>query len=111
AGLYDIIQKTLISLKCGVIAVNGASDHIHIGTHLSPYISMDELMDEVRGAASGFIESSGLFRAFTGWDKDYIAETTCWHDVNKLKEEIDNQRLYHKTHTLEEELRSKGFPV
>lgn len=110
-SLYNIIGNSLRQLQCRILSVNGTSDHIHIGTYASPYISVDDLVEEICRNAAEFIENTKMFPTFESFSKDYMVLSCCAREADELKKEIDNQKLFHKSHTLEMELRSKGLAL
>ena len=110
-ALYNTICSTLNILQCKPVAVNGTEDHIHIATISSPLISADDLMEEVWQAATELIENKKIFPLFEGWDRNYVLLGYSPDQVEELTKEVEDQKLFHRMHSFETELRSKGVPL
>jgi putative transposase len=66
-NLYRFLNKQLIELGCFVKAINGVPDHIHLLFLLSPKRSVSEVMKQIKGSSSHWINSEKLTKEKFEW--------------------------------------------
>jgi REP element-mobilizing transposase RayT len=106
-------EKILFSYMAGILKnktfhsyiVGGASNHIHIVTHLHPTVALSLLVKDIKMASHKMIlENSNLFSHFTGWQVGYSAFTYHISSKVNLIRYVENQREHHKVYSFKEEL-------
>ena len=94
-----IIQKNNHKL----IAINGMSDHIHILIGMRPTQSISDLIQDVKGCSSKWINKKGVLKGKFEWQEGYGAFSYGKSQVNDVVNYINNQESHHKKITFLEE--------
>jgi putative transposase len=103
--LFAYIAGILKNKSCHSYIVGGASNHIHIITHLHPTVALSLLIKDIKMASHKmFLENSNLFSHFTGWQIGYGAFTYHISSKANLIRYVEYQREHHKISTYKEEL-------
>jgi putative transposase len=103
--LFAYIAVILKNKSCHTYIVGGASNHLHIITHLHPSVSLASLVKDVKMASHKMIsENRSIFSGFTGWQVGYGAFTYHISSKANLIRYVENQREHHKIQTYREEL-------
>lgn len=103
--LFSYIAGILKKKSCHSYIVGGASNHIHIITHLHPSMALSPLIKDIKLASHKMIsENSKLFSHFPGWQVGYGGFT--YHVTSKIRliRYVENQREHHKICSFKEEL-------
>ncbi len=89
-----------------LIAINGTSDHVHLFVGLKPSQSLSELMQDVKGDSSKWINSKGFVKGHFEWQAGFGAFSYAHSQIDNVVKYINNQELHHKKETfLQEYLR------
>jgi putative transposase len=103
--LFAYIVGILKSKSCHSYIVGGASNHIHIITHLHPTVALAFLVKDIKLASHKMIlEKSNLFSHFNGWQIGYSSFTYHISSKVNLIRYVENQREHHKIFSFKEEL-------
>jgi len=94
-----IIQKNNHKL----IAINGMSDHIHFLVGMRPTQSISDLIQDVKGCSSKWINKKGVIKGKFEWQEGYGAFSYGKSQVNDVINYINNQERHHKKVTFLEE--------
>jgi putative transposase len=70
-ALYSVIIKECRELKCEPIAIGGISDHVHLLTGFTSTVAISELMKQVKGSSSHFINHEIKPDNFFKWQGAY----------------------------------------
>jgi putative transposase len=95
--LFAYIVGMLNKRNCHPYQVGGYGNHVHIVTHLSPTITLAELVHEIKKASHQMMEKDKKsFPCFPGWQVGYGAFT--YHISMKpvLIKYVLNQEQHHK---------------
>jgi putative transposase len=90
------IKKKIIEQKCAVKAINGMEDHIHCLFLLNMNISLKEIMMNVKGETSHWINESGFYKEKFEWQAGYGAFSVSESVLHKIENYIINQKGHHK---------------
>jgi putative transposase len=101
--LYKYITGIISSNKHKLLAINGMPDHIHILFGLRPYQSLSDLMQDVKGSSSKWINDRRFTREWFSWQDGYGAFSYCKSDLHYVVNYIDSQSERHKHKTFLEE--------
>ena len=72
--LFGYIVGMLNKRNCHPYQVGGFSNHVHIVTHISPSISLADLVRDIKKASHEMMaKEKELFRLFPGWQVGYGA--------------------------------------
>jgi putative transposase len=94
-----IIQKN----KHKLIAINGMPDHVHILIGINPRQSISDLMQDVKGCSSKWINEKGFLNQKFEWQDGYGAFSYGRSQVDAVINYINNQEIHHKKVTFREE--------
>jgi putative transposase len=103
--LFPFLYDEFSELGCKLIIVNGLSDHIHCLFMLDAKKSYAEVMKQIKGASSHYINEHNLIFEKFAWQKGYAAFSVSNFEVDAVYEYIKKQKLKHES--LEEE----GFNI
>jgi REP element-mobilizing transposase RayT len=78
-------------------------DHLHILIGLRPTQSISDLMQDVKGNSSKWINNRKLTKTKFEWQEGYGAFSYGKSQLNRVKLYIQNQELHHKKKTFKEE--------
>ena len=100
---------TYIASKCNelsykLLAVNGASDHLHILVQLAPTILVADVAKNLKGASSHYINKECNLPDTLYWQDGYAVLTMRQNDVPKVITYIKNQKKHHADSSLSKTL-------
>lgn len=78
-------------------------DHIHILFGLRPAQSLSDLMQDIKGNSSRWINERKFTRGKFSWQEGYGAFSYCRRDLPIAIQYIENQNSHHKKITFKEE--------
>jgi len=103
--LFAYIAGILKKKSCHSYIVGGASNHLHIITHLHPAVSLSIIIKDIKLASHKMILENGkLFSHFNGWQVGYSAFTYHISSKVNLIRYVENQREHHKICSYKDEL-------
>lgn len=83
--------------------INGTEDHIHILFKLNPNYRITDILKNIKGDSSHWINQNNFLEEKFSWQKSYDAHSIDQSQVNDVAEFIKNQKEYHKKNTFLEE--------
>ena len=101
--LYKYITGIIQNHNHKVLAINGMPDHVHKLFGMRPTQSLSDLMQDIKGDSSKWINSNGFVRGKFSWQEGYGAFSYSKSDVKNVIEYIRNQEDHHKIRTFTEE--------
>jgi REP element-mobilizing transposase RayT len=101
--LYKYISGIVQSNNHKILSINGMPDHIHILFGLRPSKSIADLMQDVKGSSSKWINNKKLVHSKFSWQEGYGAFSYSKADVPAIIQYIINQTDHHKRKTFSEE--------
>lgn len=101
--IHDFIREQFRMQGCPVRIVNGTPDHVHSMFLLSPIKSLSDIIKQVKGSSSHFINDSELLTEKFGWQNGYGAFSVSDSAVDKVYRYIKNQKQHHRIETYEQE--------
>ena len=103
--LFGYIAGILRNKSCHSYIVGGASNHVHIITHLHPAVALASIVKDIKLASHKMIlENEKLFSHFPGWQVGYSAFTYHISAKENLIRYVVNQREHHKVVSFKYEL-------
>lgn len=90
--ITSIIQKNGHKL----IAINGCPDHVHILFGMRPTQSLSELMKDIKGSSSKWINEERLAGGKFSWQEGYGAFSYGKSQISNVINYINNQEEHHK---------------
>ncbi len=111
--LYKYIGGIIRNQGQKLLAINGTKDHIHIFTGIEPSCRMADLMREVKGESSEFINKKGFLRNRFNWQEGYGAFSYGSLQKQDVINYVMNQKQHHRKVTFRDEYISflKKFEV
>lgn len=77
-------------------AIGGSNDHIHILFNQSPNYSLKDIIKNIKGESSHWINENNFLEEKFAWQSGYSAFSISIDKVNIVKEYIKNQNEHHK---------------
>ena len=103
--LFSYIVGILKNKSCHSYIVGGASNHIHIITHLHPSLAPAFVVKDIKLACHKMIlNNKKPFSHFDGWQVGYSGFTYHISSKANLIRYVEKQREHHKIYTYKEEL-------
>jgi putative transposase len=111
--LYRYMTGIIKNYNHKVLAINGTPDHVHILIGMRPTQSLSDLMQDIKGDSSKWINQKGFVKGRFSWQEGYGAFSYSKSHVNKAIEYVKNQEKHHRTKSFLEEYRDflKKFEV
>ncbi|MCE2773154.1 MAG: IS200/IS605 family transposase [Bacteroidetes bacterium] len=106
--IEQIIYKTIVQefheLECPVKIINGIPDHVHCLFELNPNKCLAQVLKQVKGSSSHFINQERLTSIRFTWQKGYVAYAVSPSQVKHELDYIANQKSLHESVWLTDEL-------
>jgi putative transposase len=93
--IYSFISDQLRDQGCPVRIINGMPDHIHCLFLLSPQKSIADVIKQIKGSSSHFINQNNLIADKFSWQTGYAAYSVSESVVDKVFKYIQNQKQHH----------------
>jgi putative transposase len=101
--LYKYITGIVQNNGHKLIVINGMPDHVHILIGLKPDQSISDLMQDVKGSSSKWINEKGFTRGKFNWQQGYGAFSYSDSQLDNVIKYIENQEEHHKKKMFREE--------
>jgi REP element-mobilizing transposase RayT len=111
--LYKYITGIVQNQGHKMLAINGMADHVHVFFGMRPNSSLSDLMQDIKGDSSKWINNKGFVQGRFSWQEGYGAFSYSKSSIKNVIDYIKNQELHHKKRTFIEEYRDflKKFEV
>lgn len=104
AVLHEKIKNKIQSeFKSFVKNINGTENHIHILFMLNPVYNVADIMKNIKGESSHWVNQHRFIDAKFAWQKSYDAVSVSESMLGIVDAFISNQKEYHKNITFPEE--------
>jgi REP element-mobilizing transposase RayT len=101
--LYKYITGIVQQNNHKVIIINGMPDHLHLVIGMRPSQSLSNLMQDIKGGSSKWINEKKLVHGKFQWQESYAAFSYNKSLLPKLIDYVKNQEVHHKKKTFIEE--------
>jgi REP element-mobilizing transposase RayT len=101
--IYQFIAEQFIEQGCSVRIINGMPDHIHCLFLLNSQKSIAEVIKQIKGSSSHFINHTDLIAEKFSWQTGYAAYSVSESVVEKVFQYINNQKQHHTKKTFQQE--------
>lgn len=101
--VYNFISEQLNEIGCHVRIINGMPDHIHCLFLLNPQKSIAEVIKQIKGSSSHFINQNNLIKEKFSWQTGYAAYSVSESVSDKVFDYIKNQKTHHHKKSFNEE--------
>jgi len=101
--LYKYITGIIQNHNHKVLIINGMPDHIHILIGYRPTQALPDLLQDIKGDSSKWINSKNLIKGKFQWQEGYGAFSYSTSQLPEVINYIKNQEEHHKKKTFLEE--------
>ncbi|MBL7903391.1 MAG: IS200/IS605 family transposase [Bacteroidales bacterium] len=101
--LYQYITGIIQNHGHKVLAINGMPDHIHILFGMRPTQSLSELMQDVKGDSSKWINNKRFITGKFSWQEGFGGFSYGKSQLNHIIDYIKTQEIHHRKITFIEE--------
>jgi REP element-mobilizing transposase RayT len=102
--LFAYIVGILNSLDCVTLAINGTEDHIHVLIVMAKTISLSDMMKEIKGGSSRWLNTKTSTANHFSWQAGYGAFSVSESQIAKVVDYIAGQEEHHRKITFQDEL-------
>lgn len=103
SDLYRYITGIIQNHKHKLLAINGMPDHVHVFFGFRPTQSLSDLMQDIKGSSSKWINDNKLTKSRFSWQEGYGAFSYSKSHVPDVVAYVINQKEHHKKRTFTEE--------
>jgi putative transposase len=93
--LYKYITGIVSNNGHKLLAINGMPDHVHVLFGMRPSQSLSDLMQDIKGSSSKWINERGFVKGRFSWQEGYGAFSYCRSEVQNVIRYINNQKDHH----------------
>lgn len=101
--LYKYTTGIIQSHHHKLLIINGMSGHIHVLFGMRPTQSLSDLMQDIKGSSSKWINDKRFTKCHFEWQQGYGAFSYSKSDLQSVISYIQNQEAHHKKKTFVEE--------
>ncbi len=94
--IYEYMSSQFIESGCPVRIINGMPDHIHSLFLLNPNKSVTEIIKQVKGNTSHWINEQDIAKEKFAWQTGYAAYSVSESVLEKVFQYITNQKQHHR---------------
>ena len=101
--LYRYITGILTHNSHKLLIINGMPDHIHVLFGLRPAQSLSDLMQDIKGSSSKWINDKKFIRGKFSWQEGFGAFSYSKTQIGQIIQYIEKQQEHHRKKTFIEE--------
>ena len=101
--LYKYITGIVQKNGHKIIAINGTANHVHIFIGYKPHQLIPDLMQDVKGSSSKWINEKKFVKGKFNWQEGYGAFSNSHSQIDQVVRYISNQEKHHKKQSFQEE--------
>ncbi len=101
--LYKYTTGIVQSNGHKLIAINGVPNHIHLAVGYKPHQLISDLLQDIKGSSSKWINKNNFIRGKFNWQESYGAFSFSTSQIDMVVKYINNQEKHHKKQTFHEE--------
>jgi putative transposase len=101
--LYKYITGIVQNNKHKMLCINGVADHIHIFIGMKPTQSVSDLLQDIKGSSSKWINEKGFIKGKFEWQEGYGAFSYSMSHIQNVIRYIENQEEHHRKKSFLEE--------
>jgi len=111
--LYKYIAGIIKKQGHKLLIINGVADHIHILIGYRPHQSLSDLLQDIKGASSKWINENKFTKTKFSWQEGYGAFSYSHSHLQRVINYINNQEKHHTKVKFVDEYKSflKAFEV
>lgn len=97
--LYQYISGIIKRHNHKLLAINGMPDHVHVFIGMRPTQSISDLMQDIKGSSSKWINEKKFLPIKFEWQSGYGAFSYSKSDVERVIKYVQNQEAHHQRQT------------
>jgi len=101
--LYKYITGIVQNNNHKLLAINGMPDHVHLLIGLRPSQSLSDLMQNIKGSSSKWINDKRLVMGRFSWQEGFGGFSYSKSEIDTVIRYIHNQQEHHKRKSFTEE--------
>jgi putative transposase len=101
--LYKYITGIIQAYNHKLLAINGMPDHLHVFFGMRPTQSISDLMQDIKGSSSKWINEKQFIKDKFEWQEGYGAFSYSKSQAARVIAYIQNQEMHHRKITFFEE--------
>jgi len=101
--LFQYITGIIQNHGHKVLAINGMPDHIHVFFGMRPTQSLSDLIQDIKGDSSKWINQKGFISGRFSWQEGFGGFSYSKSHVDQVIDYIKNQEIHHRKKTFIEE--------
>ena len=101
--LYQYITGIIQNRGHKVLAINGMPDHLHVFFGMRPVQSLSDLMQDIKGDSSKWINQKSFVKGHFTWQEGYGAFSYSKSQTDQVIDYIKNQEIHHQKKSFIEE--------
>lgn len=101
--MHEFMNSQFTESGCPVRIINGMTDHVHSLFLLNPQKPITEIIKQVKGSSSHWINGEQLIRDKFAWQTGYAAYSVSESVLDKVYQYIVNQKQHHQKITFPKE--------
>lgn len=102
-SVFDQMRKQFVESGCPVRIINGMPDHVHCLFLLNPQKSIAEVIKQVKGSSSHWVNEQNIILEKFAWQTGYAAYSVSESQLEKVFQYIKNQKAHHAKTTFQME--------
>ncbi len=103
--LYSKMREVFESKGYDVVEMNGMPDHVHILLRLNPTHTISEIVKNIKGATSTWLNHQVEMEEYFEWQDGYGAFSVSSYKVGAVVKYIQNQQQHHANNDFETEMK------
>ncbi len=101
--VYSFMRNQLKEMDCPVRIINGMPDHVHCLFLLNPQKSVSDIIKQVKGSTSHFINTQDFLTEKFAWQTGYATYSVSESQLEKVFHYINNQKQHHSKKSFQDE--------
>ena len=101
--IHSFLTEQFKELGCPIRIINGMPDHIHCLFLLNTQKSITDVIKQVKGSSSHFVNQQNLITDKFAWQTGYAAYSVSESIVEKVFQYIQKQKNHHQKLSFQEE--------
>jgi len=102
--IFEFIKKELTELSCPVLLINGMQDHVHCLFYLNPQKSISEIIKQIKGSTSHYINQQDILVDKFSWQTGYSAFSVDENSIQTIYDYVSHQKFHHQKKSFQQEL-------
>jgi len=94
--LYPFMGGIVRDLRCTLLVINGMPDHVHLLVRYRPDLSHSDLLQQIKGRSSKWINEPFQQHGRFAWQEGYGGFTVSASSVPAVRKYIEGQKEHHR---------------